>query len=163
MASVHDARISSGWLSPAFWRYRAGEKFWLHEPELLAAHEAAIADAVDVGPWYGPVDEAMQRLVEEGSGDPTTFSQLRVKLGLASKEVTPQVRFGIRRALMARPAEMRNGVRDTFYTLGRLLRLLQHNRRVLRDQRPPAQRPRRSTRRLAATCGILLRSRFKLT
>jgi hypothetical protein len=82
MASVHDARISSqAGYPPPSGDIARGEKFWLHEPELLAAHEATIADAVDVGPWYGPVDEAMQRLVEEGSGDPISFSQLRVKRG----------------------------------------------------------------------------------
>jgi hypothetical protein len=63
----------------------------------------------------------MQSLVEEGNGEPPRFSQVRLKLGLSTKEMAPSTYIAIGRVLTLLGwrgrQNMRKGVRDTFYTL----------------------------------------------
>jgi predicted P-loop ATPase len=80
-------------------RYQQDESWWLHEPELLIAHESAVATRLDVGPWFSRVARVMRDLVKQGNTEPT-FDEVCAGLGLLStKEITRQAQVEVGRAL----------------------------------------------------------------
>jgi predicted P-loop ATPase len=102
-------------------RFGQGEVWWLHEPELLVAHDASVADRMDLDPIHGLVADAMTRLVEDGNTSPS-FDDVCNQLGLLSaKERTRLVQAQIGRAVTslgwASQRQMRDGVRKMCYFL----------------------------------------------
>ena len=103
----------------ADYRFGQGEKWWLHESELLAAHEASVAARLDLDPIHGKVAKVMEQLVADGNTEPT-FEDVCGRLGLLSvKDLTRQVQAQIGRALTAlgwaSGRRMEDGVRHTRY------------------------------------------------
>jgi predicted P-loop ATPase len=106
-------------LAEADFRYQQGERWWLHEPALIAAHTTCVAERVNGGPLLGPVAKALQSLVEDGVTEPN-YDQVCAKMGLvgAKDQTLPlyhQVGRTIRKLGWKR-AEPRPDVPGTFYT-----------------------------------------------
>jgi virulence-associated protein E len=107
----------------ADYRFGQGERWWLHEPELLDQHEISVSERHDLEPMHHKVAKAMDRLVAEGKTEPT-FEDVCGQLGLLSvKDVTRLMQVQIGRALTALgwsgKQEMRNGERHTWYVRNR--------------------------------------------
>jgi putative DNA primase/helicase len=103
-------------LAEADQRWFLGEKWWLHEPDLIAAHEVSVADRMDVGPLYGQVAMALQSLVEKGVEEPSAH-ELRIAMGFGQSRPQDYREVGRVLTMLGYVGQrlLRSGVRDTFY------------------------------------------------
>jgi len=105
-------------LAEADHRYRQGELWWLHEPDLMQAHEESLITRVDGGPLFESVAQALQSMVAEG--EMPTFKSICNRMGLLSvRELTLSVQRHVGRALTLlgwRAVRRREaGSRETYY------------------------------------------------
>jgi putative DNA primase/helicase len=107
-------------LAEADHRYRQGEWWWLHEPDLIEAHRESVIERVDGGPLLESVSRAVHAVVEKD--EDLTFRAICTEMGLLSvKDLTLAVQRNIGQAmtLLGYRGERRqkDDVRQMFYLL----------------------------------------------